>query len=300
MYKVKPVRESTAEHYQRRFQRLVEYIFQNLDSPLDLETLSQVACVSPYHLHRLYRCMFGETLADTVKRVRLHYAAQALLDSQDDIEKIGIKAGYSSVQAFSRAFRAAYGMPPAKFRQQGQQVSFSLPSVARDTLEQTLAAPYGVTIENRASTVVVGLSHHGNFMDIGQSFEQLYVQLIGQNIETEQAMMCGLYLHDPFSVPESELRSMAGIILSQEERAALTQPNNLACWQQPAGQYAVLRFKGPYQHLHKAYQWLFGDWLPQSGYLPANTPVMEVYLNNPRQVPASELLTDICLALEVQ
>ena len=69
---------------------------------------------------------------------------------------------------------------------------------------------------------------------------------------------------------------------------------------QTAGQYAVLRFKGPYQHLHKAYQWLFGDWLPQSGYLPANTPVMEVYLNNPRQVPASELLTDICLALEVQ
>ncbi len=47
-----------------------------------------------------------------------------------------------------------------------------------------------------------------------------------------------------------------------------------------------------------AYRWLFSTWLANSGYEPADAPVFEEYLNNPKDVPPTALLTDIRLPLE--
>jgi AraC family transcriptional regulator len=41
------------------------------------------------------------------------------------------------------------------------------------------------------------------------------------------------------------------------------------------------------------YDWLFGDWLVQSGREAADAPVFEDYLNSPRDTPPTELRTDI-------
>ncbi len=60
----------------------------------------------------------------------------------------------------------------------------------------------------------------------------------------------------------------------------------------------MLRHKGPYSDMKAAYDWLFGEWLVQSGREVADAPVPEDYLNNPRDVPPTELLTDICLPLK--
>ena len=61
----------------------------------------------------------------------------------------------------------------------------------------------------------------------------------------------------------------------------------------PAGKCATLLFKGSYAELEKPYGWLFGRWLPESGYEAADFPVFEEYLNDPRTTPPSELLTRI-------
>ncbi len=63
------------------------------------------------------------------------------------------------------------------------------------------------------------------------------------------------------------------------------------------GRHAVLLHKGPYAELNKAYAWLYGTWLPQSGEEAADRPVHEEYLNNPRDLPPAEWLTQICLPL---
>ena len=63
------------------------------------------------------------------------------------------------------------------------------------------------------------------------------------------------------------------------------------------GEYAVLRHKGPYAEMHKAYQWLYAEWLPMSGRKLRDTVMFEEYVNNPRDVPPAELLTDINLPL---
>ena len=55
--------------------------------------------------------------------------------------------------------------------------------------------------------------------------------------------------------------------------------------------------KGPYADMHKAYQWLFSEWLPTSGRQLRDGLMFEDYLNNPRDVPPTELVTEIYMPL---
>ena len=72
--------------------------------------------LSPYHFHRIYRALLGETVSDTVRRLRLHRAAIDLVDRDLSIERTAWRAGYASQAAFTRAFHAQYDRPPARYR----------------------------------------------------------------------------------------------------------------------------------------------------------------------------------------
>jgi len=107
------VKSNSQIRYQWRLEKLIDYIWQNPEQPLDLNQMADVAGISPYHLHRIYRGIFGENLVATVKRLRLHHAARQLTNSTLSVKEIAAHSGYSSVPSFSRAFSEVYGMPPA-------------------------------------------------------------------------------------------------------------------------------------------------------------------------------------------
>jgi AraC family transcriptional regulator len=64
------------------------------------------------------------------------------------------------------------------------------------------------------------------------------------------------------------------------------------------GRHACIVHKGPYAELENAYRWLYHLWLPHSGEEPGDQPVVEEYLNNPRELPPAEWLTEIRLPLK--
>ena len=53
--------------YEARINRVTAYIYDHLDEPLDLERLADVAAMSPWHWHRVYFAMRGETAAAAVR-----------------------------------------------------------------------------------------------------------------------------------------------------------------------------------------------------------------------------------------
>src|SRR5687768_2289353 len=107
---------TTQVDYAERLERVFRWLADHLDDTLDLARLADVACLSPYHFHRVYRAMRGETAAETVRRMRLHRAAVDLITRDLPVARIARRAGYGSQEAFTRAFKTAYGVPPARYR----------------------------------------------------------------------------------------------------------------------------------------------------------------------------------------
>lgn len=67
--------------YQERLGRVIAYVHDHLDEALDLNRLADVAHLSPFHWHRVYHALYGETLAATVRRLRLQRASGYLANT---------------------------------------------------------------------------------------------------------------------------------------------------------------------------------------------------------------------------
>ncbi len=61
-------REETVKDYKERINNIQE----NIDKPLSLEILADVACFSPFHSHRLFAAHVGETLNDYIREPALN------------------------------------------------------------------------------------------------------------------------------------------------------------------------------------------------------------------------------------
>lgn len=291
-------RHETSLAYAARIERVMGHIADHLDDRLELDDLSEVACFSPYHFHRIFVAVTGETVAEAVRRLRLHRAAVELNRSQLALARIATKAGYGSVAAFSRAFAAAYGTPPAAYRRVGQdlrpvpQQSGSQAMTRASALRTALH--YDVTIEDAPTVKLVTLPHRGDYQKIGTCFERLFAWAGGHGLLGPATRMIGIYYDDPDSKPLAELRSEAGLAVPESSPLG----PDMAWREVGGGQVARLLYKGPYADLDVAYAYLYHSWLPHSGRQPGDAPCFEEYLNNPRSVPPSEWLTAVNLPLK--
>lgn len=303
------------ENYHHRLVRVLNYIYDHLDKDLDINHLAEIACFSPYHFHRLYREIMGETINHTVRRLRLQQAAAILIRTDLPIHRIASAVGYSSTEGFTRAFSKTFSIAPKVYRQRKQH-SENLPPIDDSMLFSPLTAgdltmtdsnqntsqnispdnTYTVKLEQFDRQTVIGINHQGDYMGIGNKFEQLFSFASGQQLVNEKSRSFGLYYGDPLSVAEEELRSMACLNVEQDYSIPEAYRDQLTLTAIPAGECASLVFKGPYAELQRAYRWLYGQWLPNSGREVTDFPAFEEYLNDAKTTAPNELLTVIrCL-----
>lgn len=273
--------------YRKRIDRVVNYIYDHLDEPIDLQLLADVACMSPYHWHRVYRAIQGETIAATVRRLRLHRAAGQLAQSKISIEEISERSGYSSLAAFSRAFTQTYGQPPAQYRRAGAHVKLQA------AIEQGEGHLYPVEIKTIEPMTMIGLPHQGSYMHIGRAFDLVFGWVGQAGLLPRLNHSMATYYDDPDSVPEPELRSFAGAVFDGD----VEMPDHFEKRTIEGGRYAVLHYRGAYAEMPDAYRWLYGTWLSNQGVELRDAPCVEDYLNNPREVAPADLLTDIYMPL---
>ena len=108
-------RDFVAAHYTRR---------------LTLNDAASVACLSPFHFHRLFSKAFGETPHDFQSRLRLKEAQHRLILDNDPVTDICFDLGYESLGTFSSRFRRVVGNSPANYRRSVRSV-FAVPTLWR-------------------------------------------------------------------------------------------------------------------------------------------------------------------------
>jgi len=270
-------------NYQRSMERVLDYIYAHLEDELDLNRLADVACLSAYHWHRVYFAAQGETVMSTVKRLRLQRAADRLANTNMPIRDIAQHSQYGSVAAFSRAFKQAYQQAPGDYRKQGSHARYKVATATAD------ARGFTVEVVQRAAMRCAGCAHKGSYLGIDQAMGKLFAGLAAQSLLAEPATRLAVFFDDPDLLDESELASMA--CTPVPDNTPVAQP--LQTYWIEAGTYARLAYQGPYADMRGAYRWLYGTWLPNSGYLPAEAPGFEEYLNSPVEVAPMDLLTHI-------
>jgi len=101
---------------ERDLLQLLRTIRRRLAADVSLDTLATRAGWSPFHLHRAFTRMVGETPKQYTLRLRLEGAAARLLASDDSIVDVALAAGFKSHEVFTRAFRRHFGRTPAEYR----------------------------------------------------------------------------------------------------------------------------------------------------------------------------------------
>lgn len=228
------MKDETRSFYERCVQRVIEEIAGGLDRALRLEALAELTLLSPFHFHRVFRGMVGETALELARRLRLERAAWQLTGEQP-ITEIAFDAGYETHEAFTRAFRQRYGMSPSEFRQRQRADGCALPPgwelAARSGVHfsptgevprfqpfysRGEAMKFPVEIEARPELRVAAVRHVGPYAQVAAAFQKLgelagRAGLFAEAMRTREApKMVGLYHDDPESVPATELRADAG------------------------------------------------------------------------------------------
>lgn len=273
-------KRTTRAEYVRRMTKVALYIDANLDGDLSLDRLADVACFSRFHFQRIYAALAGETVAETVQRLRLYRASGELARTDRPIEVVARRAGFGSKAAFTRAFRRRFGATPGALR-------------AGSAFRQEHHDMTELDIRTIAPIRCAAVPHRGPYTEIGPKYGQLAAWAAVAGLSWERPRVLAIPYDDPKTVPAAELRAHA--CLAVDDTVAVTPPAEEVVI--AGGRYAVFRHVGPYADLHRTYRRIFGEALPAAGLEPADRPAFEDYLNAPAVTAPAELVTDIYVPL---
>jgi AraC family transcriptional regulator len=289
--------------YVDRMHRVTEYIDQHLDQFLDLETLAEVAHFSPFHFHRLFSALMGETLGAYLRRRRCDVAATRLLAQPKlSVLQIALGVGFGSAEAFTHAFGARFGCSPTTWRlrqsalrmnsntdqanskpdkaQRHEARNNGVPNVIKTE------TPMKVEVIERKPTPIAYLRHVGPYGEpIGQFWQaRVYPWMATHGLIGQPRF--GISHDDPTVTAPEQCRYDAGCEIPEHALAGADAHRTTI----PGGKYAALSFKGVVADFEPAWDALLRDWLPSSGLQLDNRPMFEYYPVDSSYDPATGVL----------
>lgn len=294
--------------YQERINRVLRHIESHLNDRLNLYDLADIACFSPYHFHRIFSAMTGESLAAYIRRLRLQQAANIIIYTNESITQIASIAGYDSIDAFTRAFRAQFGMTPSEYWRTESPFAPAVSSVSDIPLcyhnIQDLP-PANISLKTFLPVITFAVRYAGSYYECGPAWDRLFSVLGAHGLLSEVLTGYCMTHDNPDMVPEEKCRM--DVCLPLPDGMATQSPvvrhilHNKDIYLKTVGEaydYAVARIQGPYRSVYPAFRSLYGKWIPQSGRKPANASSFIIFSGfSQTHVPLS-LMMEICAPLQ--
>ena len=159
-----------------------------------LNVLAQRFGYSEYHFSRKFREISGMQFRDYLRLRKLAFALKRIRDTNDSLLSIALDCGFSSHEAFTRAFKDAYGITPSEYRR--HPIPLALRTVIKP-FDCYLLETGGIDMHNTAEEIKTyfitipahKFLHIRNYESIGYwDFWQKQSLIPGQDCET----ICGL------------------------------------------------------------------------------------------------------------
>ena len=269
--------------YVHRINRAIDHITNNLGDSLRLDDIARVACFSPFHFHRVFRSLVGETLNVFIKRVRLERAVQMMSHRDASLTDIALACGFSSSSDFSRNFRAHYGVPPSafdveKYRSAGREKMIEAMG------ERLARLPDGENPDGFVARVRDVPARRVAYLRVLKPYEGRGVLDAIEKMMTwarARGLAGGQWLgyqwEDPEIVPMEQCRYDVGL----EVPAGTVVDGDINVIEFPAMKLAECEIKGTIEVEMRAIDWMYRTWLPTSGYVPDEQPCFEAWNGEP-------------------
>lgn len=293
--------------YRRRIDKALEFVRANLDKSIVLKDVARAACFSPYHFHRIFRGLMGETLGEYITRKRLERAAIKLAySSETTVTTIAYEYGYASVSSFSKAFNQRFGCRPTeitdvrRFMKTGVEshdrhysnltninLLFVGPSAQSRTMRfKEIDSRVRIGSIKEFDVVYITSPKGYDASAIMSTWNKLMELADDRNIRNDHIKRFSLSHDHPGLTSASLCRYDACLQLPDNDMSRIKLPKTTI----PSGQYAIFPVKGPGNSILNQYLEFYTVWMPSSGYEPDDFPVLEHYLPD---------CTEDCLCVEL-
>jgi len=307
-------KESSLNEYNARIFRVIKFIDENIGKDLPLELLAETACFSQFHFHRIFNAIVGETPGDFVKRIRIEKAANQLIYIPNlSVTQVALNCGFSSSAAFARAFKERFNTSASGWRENGYKKFISKNSKncktnGKNRKENISGIQYFSSVKKKSKRkkMIVEIKKlpalhlayvahlQGYNKGINTAFEKLCRWAGPRKYINQDSRFIGISLDDPDITPINKCRYYACITVPND----VTPQGEINILDIPETECAVYRIKGKEEEIKTAYNSLFKDWLPQSGYQPNEYPCYEIYYESADQNPGKKFDMDICLPVK--
>ena len=282
-----------------RMNQAMAYIEDNLADEIDMQQVENLALCSQYHFRRMFSFLAGVSLSEYIRRRRLTLAAFELLHGEVSVMDTAVKYGYSSPDAFTRAFQSLHGITPSEARTAGQP----LKAYPRLTFQLTIkgVGEMNYRIEEKDAFAIVGLVkpvkliYEGVNPEIAamwQSLDEATITTLKALANVEPRGMISASTN--FSEGRLEGDELDHYIGVATTKAA---PDNLARLEVPAYTWAVFESVGPFpETLQNIWGRIYAEWFPASGYEQVKGP--EILWNEDKDITSPTFRSEVWIPVK--
>lgn len=284
-----PIRPATSSAYVERVNLAIDHIVTRLDRPLRLDEVARAAKFSPFHFHRVFQSLTGETLADFIKRLRLEKALAMMAHATRarSLTHVALACGFSSSSDFSRAFKDRYAVPPSEFdldawraenrdRLNQRALGRSAAARLREAPAQSNPDNFSVTIRTLPARTVAYICVRNPYGSnaVHEACTRLMAWAEAHNLADNQWL--GYQWESPEIVSLEDCRYYVAVDGEQ-----FTPEGEIGRFRFPPMTVAEVSILGDIALEIRALTWLYGAWLPTSGYEPDDQPGFEAWNGRP-------------------
>lgn len=296
------------EEYKKRIVKTLQYIDNHLDADLSLEKVSEVSAYSPFHFHRIFKLVTGETLQNYIIRKKTEKSALYLaLYKTMEIRDIYWDLGFSSHSAFCKTFKKYYGLAPTEFRRSApEKFHRILQKQSKNGQVDTVFSQYICNIENLLNWTKMNLKievkempemHLASVMSLGianvePSFNVLADWAVKKNLFPEENVKMISVYHDSCKItPLDKVRIHACMLLDEKLKQ---QEGEVFAETLQAGKYIVGSGEVTLDDFEQCWVSLF-LWMNEHNYMFRRTFPYEIYHSNFKEHPEGKMIVDFCI-----
>ena len=246
------------------------YIESHLSGDLSLDAIADAVGVSRFHLSRAFGVTVGCALASYVRARRLSEAARTLANGAPDILVIALDTGYGSHEAFTRAFRARFGLTPEQLRERAGLDELNLMEPIRmDDNTTTTIAPSRIAREDALLIFGLGQRYHRTNAGIPSQWDRFvpYLGTIPNQVgSTAYGVICN-------ADDTGSIEYICGVQVSEFP----AQPAEFSRLRIPPQTYAVFEHKDHVSSVGATWKAIWNHAISDAGYRASDGPAFERY-----------------------